>query len=114
MALNAGLNVIDQGHLFCSNNTQKTCIYAVSAMVIVGSGSSANQWSICAVVDGKTANPACATQPDVPTEHPVTGTSLQLFKVKSGRQHTVGLQVYVSAPATLEGWSAVYQEYPGY
>lgn len=109
-ALNTGLNTISHATLPCVTGTNY-CKFGISAMVIVINGGSTNPWSICAVVDGRAAEPPCSAQPDVPTAQPVTGTSLQILRVQYG-SHDVALQVYVSGPTTLGGWSVVYQAYP--
>ena len=107
--LSAGASIIDKGTLNCPSG--RTCKIGVSATAIVSNGGATNPWSICATVDGQAASPPCATQPDSPADHPVTGTYLQVWKVNQG-DHRLTLQIDVSGPATLEGWSVVYQEYP--
>jgi len=109
--LNTGGNVIDKATLPCVSSTGK-CKFGISAMVIISSTGSTNPWSICATVDGQAANPPCAAQQDAPTDHPVTGMSLQVLKVPTIGNHHVKLQVHVSGPARLGGWSVVYQAYP--
>ena len=109
VALTTGFNIIDRAALPCVSGAA-TCQFGISAMVILNGGDPSNPWSICAEVEGSHPRPPCSNQPGVNGQS-MTGNSLQIFSVPQGN-HKVSLKVYVSGPATLEGWSVVYQAYP--
>jgi hypothetical protein len=100
--LSAGFNNLDSLQRL---NCKSSCTILVSAMVQL---STAGNWAICAVVDGKNINPPCPYQGSLPdTGSYVTGNSQQSWTVAAG-SHTVQTQVFVTSanafPTTLGNW----------